>query len=137
MFQFSLNPSDMKKVHFIGIGGVSMSGIAELLHDKGYQVTGSDVRDNKYVKHLESVGIPVTIGQSAENIKDQELFVYGCHPPHQSGIAGGHRYQKALRHARPIFRRSDAEFSSVHCRFRLSRKIHHYFHDFRYSDSHG
>jgi len=76
MFQFSLNPSDMKKVHFIGIGGVSMSGIAELLHDTGYQVTGSDVRDNKYVKHLESVGIPVTIGQSAENIKDQELFVY-------------------------------------------------------------
>lgn len=76
MFQFTLEPTHIKSVHFIGIGGVSMSGIAELLHDKGFTVTGSDIRDNKYVRHLESVGIPVMIGQKAENITHQELFVY-------------------------------------------------------------
>lgn len=76
MFQFTLEPTQIKNVHFIGIGGVSMSGIAELLHDKGFTVTGSDIRDNKYVRHLESVGIPVIIGQKAENITHQELFVY-------------------------------------------------------------
>lgn len=76
MFQFDINRMDVKKVHFIGIGGVSMSGIAELLHAHGYEVTGSDIRENKYVKHLESIGIPVMIGQKAENISDQELFIY-------------------------------------------------------------
>lgn len=76
MFQFDINRMDVKKVHFIGIGGVSMSGIAELLHAHGYEVTGSDIRANKYVKHLQSIGIPVMVGQKAENITDQELFVY-------------------------------------------------------------
>ncbi len=76
MYQFNLDDHKISKVHFIGIGGVSMSGIAELLYEKGYQVSGSDVIENKYVRHLQSVGIPVMIGQRAENITDQELFVY-------------------------------------------------------------
>ena len=66
--RFTLEPTQIKNVHFIGIGGVSMSGIAELLHDKGFTVTGSDIRDNKYVRHLESVGlslIHILLGSSA------------------------------------------------------------------------
>lgn len=76
MFYFNLEQHDFKKVHFIGIGGVSMSGIAELLKDKGYAVTGSDRGTNKYIAHLEYIGIPVTIGQKAENITDQDLFIF-------------------------------------------------------------
>lgn len=76
MFDFNLQNSDIKSVHFIGIGGVSMSGIAELLFIKGFKVSGSDIRANKYVNHLISIGIDVSIGQKKENIKDQELFVY-------------------------------------------------------------
>lgn len=68
--------SARQKVHFIGIGGVSMSGIAELLYRRGFQVTGSDSRHNKYISHLEAIGIPVVIGQGPENIQDQDLFVY-------------------------------------------------------------
>lgn len=76
MYHFDLNAKTVRKIHLIGIGGVSMSGIAELLYRRGYEVTGSDLRENKYVKHLESIGIPVTLGQKAENISDQDLFVY-------------------------------------------------------------
>lgn len=76
MFHFSLSSHAYPSVHFIGIGGVSMSGIAELLHTKRYQITGSDRSENFHTKHLRSVGIPITIGQSADNIKNQSLFVY-------------------------------------------------------------
>lgn len=65
-----------QKVHFIGIGGVSMSGIAELLYKRGFEITGSDSRHNKYISRLEKIGIPVVIGQGPENVKDQDLFIY-------------------------------------------------------------
>lgn len=76
MFHFNIREIALPKVHFIGIGGVSMSGIAELLHDSGYTVTGSDRNENTYVSHLLKRGIAVAIGQKAENITDQDLFVY-------------------------------------------------------------
>lgn len=76
MFTFDIHQEKGLKVHFLGIGGISMSGIAELLYDRGFQVTGSDSRHNKYISHLEKIGIPVIIGQGPENIKDQDLFVY-------------------------------------------------------------
>lgn len=76
MFQFNLQSPEKSSVHFIGIGGVSMSGIAELLFVKGFNVTGSDIKANKYVKHLLSKGIKVSIGQFKENIKNQDIFVY-------------------------------------------------------------
>ena len=64
------------KVHFIGIGGIGMSGIAELLHTMGGQVTGSDLSENQQVQHLRSHGISVAIGHSAENIRDCDVVVY-------------------------------------------------------------
>lgn len=76
MFHFNIKELIFPRVHFLGIGGVSMSGIAELLHDSGYTVTGSDRGLNTYIEHLMRKGIAVTIGQSANNIKDQDLFVY-------------------------------------------------------------
>ncbi len=64
-------------VHFIGIGGISMSGFAELLHTAGFTITGSDWHASKITKHLESLGIQVVYEQVAENItKDIDLVVY-------------------------------------------------------------
>ena len=65
------------KIHFIGIGGISMSGFAELLHSMGFTITGSDWHESKITKHLESLGIQVVYGQKEENItKDIDLVVY-------------------------------------------------------------
>lgn len=76
MFIFDYKYSQYKKIHFIGIGGVSMSGIALLLSNKGYEVTGSDRSETKYLNHLYDKGIKIYIGQKASNIGDQDLFVY-------------------------------------------------------------
>ncbi len=76
MFTFDINDKKIKKVHFIGIGGVSMSGLAELLFHRNFTVSGSDRERGKYVRHLEKFDIDITIGQKAENIKDQDLFIY-------------------------------------------------------------
>lgn len=64
-------------IHFIGIGGISMSGFAELLHSMGFTITGSDWHESKITKHLEQLDIQVIYGQSAENITDNiDLVVY-------------------------------------------------------------
>lgn len=64
-------------LHFIGIGGISMSGFAELLTDKGFRITGSDSSKSAITSHLESLGIQVFYGQNASNIPDDtDLVVY-------------------------------------------------------------
>ena len=65
------------KIHFIGIGGISMSGLAEIVHTKGYTVTGSDMKSSLTTKHLEELGITVHYGHNATNIADDvDLIVY-------------------------------------------------------------
>ena len=76
MFEFNLNEHDFKKVHFIGIGGISMSGIASLLLNKGYEVSGSDRSLTEITKHLKDEGAKIFIGQSKDNIKNPDLVVY-------------------------------------------------------------
>ncbi len=67
----------MKKIHFIGIGGISMSSLAQILHEQGWTVTGSDIRENDNLKPLRDLNIPIAIGQVPENITpDMELIVY-------------------------------------------------------------
>ncbi|MEG0132888.1 MAG: UDP-N-acetylmuramate--L-alanine ligase [Clostridium sp.] len=65
-----------KKVHFIGIGGVSMSGLAEILLKNGYMVSGSDRQNSKMVEKLKEKGAKIYIGHSADNIVDVDLVVY-------------------------------------------------------------
>ena len=65
-----------KRIHFIGIGGIGMSGIAEVLHNMGYTVTGSDIRESDTVKRLKSLGIKVFIGHSQENINNTDVVVF-------------------------------------------------------------
>ena len=61
-------PLGIGTIHFVGIGGIGMSGIAEVLHNLGYQVQGSDIADSANVKRLRGAGIPVAIGHQAENL---------------------------------------------------------------------
>lgn len=71
------------RVHFIGIGGISMSGFAELLHSMNFRVSGSDWNESKITRHLESLGIQVVYGQEEKNItKTIDLVVYtaAVHP---------------------------------------------------------
>lgn len=65
-----------KRVHMIGIGGSSMSGLAEMLQQKGYAVTGSDGTESYATKKLRALGIPVEIGHRPENVHGAGLVVY-------------------------------------------------------------
>ena len=76
MFEFNLNEHNYNYVHFIGIGGISMSGIASLLLNKGYKVSGSDRSMTDIVNNLKENGAEVFIGQKSENIKNPDLVVY-------------------------------------------------------------
>ncbi|MBV9692819.1 MAG: UDP-N-acetylmuramate--L-alanine ligase, partial [Alphaproteobacteria bacterium] len=69
-------PLDIGAIHFIGIGGIGMSGIAEIMHNLGYQVQGSDTADNANVKRLRRMGIPIAVGHAQENLKDAHVVVY-------------------------------------------------------------
>ncbi len=68
-------PPQLGPIHFIGIGGIGMSGIAEVMHNLGYTVQGSDAADNYNVKRLEEKGIRTFIGHKAENIDGAEIVV--------------------------------------------------------------
>lgn len=63
-------------IHFVGIGGISMSGLAEIMLRRGYKVTGSDISDNHIIRHLKTIGIKVFIGHGRENAKGADLCVY-------------------------------------------------------------
>lgn len=64
------------QIHMIGIGGVSMSGLAELLKDNGILVTGSDKQESDNTKHLQNIGLSITIGSNKEMVKKADLVVY-------------------------------------------------------------
>jgi UDP-N-acetylmuramate--alanine ligase len=73
---FNLIEDKFKKVHFIGIGGISMSGLAEILVNYGYTVSGSDRAESNLTQKLQKLGVKITIGQLASNIDNQDLVVY-------------------------------------------------------------
>ncbi len=68
-------PLDIGTLHFVGIGGIGMSGIAEILHNLGYRVQGSDVADGANVRRLRALGVPVQIGHAAENLGAAQVVV--------------------------------------------------------------
>ncbi|HET7849054.1 MAG TPA: UDP-N-acetylmuramate--L-alanine ligase, partial [Pseudolabrys sp.] len=68
-------PRDIGPVHFVGIGGIGMSGIAEVLVNLGYTVTGSDVSDSGNVKRLREKGVKVAVGHKAENLDGADVVV--------------------------------------------------------------
>ncbi|WP_262691001.1 UDP-N-acetylmuramate--L-alanine ligase [Kordiimonas aestuarii] len=68
-------PFDIGTVHFVGIGGIGMSGIAEVMHNLGYKIQGSDMTENANVLRLQDMGIDVKIGQRADNLGDSQVLV--------------------------------------------------------------
>lgn len=69
------NPK-IKHVHLIGVGGIGMSALAEILTRRGYRVTGSDIAENKLIAHLRNVGVEISIGHQEENVADADAIVY-------------------------------------------------------------
>ena len=67
-----------KRIHFIGIGGSGMCPLAEILHSKGYSLQGSDNNESSIVERIRKLGIPVMMGQRAENIKGADMIVYSA-----------------------------------------------------------
>ena len=69
--------SKVKKIHFVGIGGIGMSGIAELLLNLDFEISGSDIQDSDIIQNLIKKGAKIfTDGHKAENIGDSEVLVY-------------------------------------------------------------
>ena len=90
-------------IHFIGIGGISMSGLAEVLHDRGFPITGSDVHPSPVTARLESLGIKVSYPQSAANITDDvDLVVYTA-AIHEDNP----EWQEVIRRELPMLSRAD------------------------------
>ncbi len=76
MFEFNLESNVHKHIHFIGIGGISMSGLAEILLNKGFKVTGTDSNNSAIIKRLENLGAEVFLKHNKENITGADLIVY-------------------------------------------------------------
>ena len=68
-------PLPLGTTHFVGIGGIGMSGIAEVMHNLGYQVQGSDLQENANVKRLVNLGVPVMTGHNPENLNEASMVV--------------------------------------------------------------
>lgn len=91
-----------KKYHFIAIGGVGMSGLAKFLLQKGFEVTGSDINDSKYVQKVKSLGAKVFIGHNEDNLPEN------CTVIASTAIKDNNpEIQKAKRLGLPIWHRSD------------------------------
>lgn len=76
MFEIDSLLKQVKRIHFIGIGGSGMCPLAEILHKEGYKLSGSDNNETDTLARIRSLGIPVAMGQNAENIEGAEMIVY-------------------------------------------------------------
>jgi UDP-N-acetylmuramate--alanine ligase len=94
-------PLSIGTIHFVGIGGIGMSGIAEVLHNLTYKVQGSDSADSANVKRLRDLGIPVSVGHAAENIGNASVVVYSSavKPDNPELVAGRARLIPVIRRA--------------------------------------
>ncbi len=91
------------RLHFIGIGGVGMCGLAELLHNMGIQVKGSDIADNAHTAHLRQLGIPIAMGHREENLSGVDVAVYS------SAVKPSNvEYNAAKRRGIPLIPRAEA-----------------------------
>ncbi len=94
-------PLDIGTIHFVGIGGIGMSGIAEILHNLGYAVQGSDIADGANVRRLQALGIPVAIGHRAENLGEAQVVVVSSavKPDNPEIVAARARLMPVVRRA--------------------------------------
>ena len=102
MFEIDELLKKVRRVHFIGIGGSGMCPIAEILHEKGYIISGSDNNETDTLARVRAMGAKVTLGQKAENIVGAELIIY------TSAILPGNPELEAAKNSGiPLFERND------------------------------
>ena len=94
--------TEIGTIHFVGIGGIGMSGIAEVMHQLGYQVQGSDQAEGYAVEGLRKVGIPVTIGHSPDNLGDASVVVCST-AIHRGNV----EVEAAIERRLPLVRRAE------------------------------
>jgi UDP-N-acetylmuramate--alanine ligase len=94
--------TDIGTIHFIGIGGIGMSGIAEVMHILGYQVQGSDVAEGYVIEGLRKLGIPITIGHDAANVGQAAVVVTST-----AIKRGNPEVECALERRIPVVRRAE------------------------------
>jgi len=92
----------IQHVHFVGIGGIGMCGIAELLHHQGVRVSGSDVREGPTVARLRGLGVPVAIGHAQGNVGDADVVVFSS-----AVRAGNPELAEAERRKIPVIPRAE------------------------------
>ena len=105
----------VKRVHMVGIGGSGMSGIAEILWNIGFKVTGSDIQEGVNVKRLKQLGIPITIGHRAENVEEAQLVIIS------SAIKKDNIEVKRAKELRiPVISRADALAQLVRMKYSIA-----------------
>lgn len=95
-------PLSIGTIHFVGIGGIGMSGIAEVLHNLGYAVQGSDIAEGYNVARLREAGIPVMVGHAAENLRNAQVVVVSTAVKRDNP-----EVQAARRRLLPVVRRAE------------------------------
>lgn len=82
--------NEKQHIYFIGIGGISMSGLAEILAERGCKVSGTDIKETPVIRHLQSLGITINYGHRAENITDDldyVIYTAAIHPDNPEYLA--------------------------------------------------
>jgi UDP-N-acetylmuramate--alanine ligase len=105
----------VNRIHFVGIGGVGMGGIAEVLLNLGYQVSGSDIKDNAVTKRLSKLGATVYIGHDAKNIAHSDVVVVST-----AITQGNPETEAALQQRIPIIRRAEMLAELMRFRFGIA-----------------
>ena len=121
-------------IHFIGIGGISMSGLAEILLEENFRISGSDAKSSPLTRTLEERGAVIYYGQRASNIKDDvDVVVYtaAIHPDNPE-FACAKEKGHSNAHPRRASGTDHAELRYTDRNFRNPRKNHYYFHGFPY-----
>ena len=111
-------------IHFMGIGGISMSGLAEILIKEGFTISGSDIHTSDIIKHLEDKGAKVYLSQTADNITDDiDLVVYTA----AINFDTNEEYKEAIRRNIPVMKRATL----------LGQMMHNYQNAIAVSGTHG
>jgi UDP-N-acetylmuramate--alanine ligase len=110
-----IESSRIKKIHFAGIGGSGMSGIAEVLHNMGFQISGSDIAENDTVLRLRAMGMRIAVGHAAANVGSAEALVYS------SAITEDNvEVLEALRNKLPVIPRAEMLAELMRMKFSLA-----------------
>ena len=97
-----INIASKEVIHFIGIGGIGMSGLAQIMHNMGFKIQGSDINYNKSIERLKKCNIKIFIGHKKQNIQNVTMIVVS------SAIKKNNiEYLFAKRKKIPVFKRGD------------------------------